>query len=54
MASPGWVVLAATPSSTKLPVITLPNTWPRARNEAASTAPEVIVSSTTSESRIGA
>ena len=33
-----------------LPVITLLNTLPRARNEVASTAPVVSVSSTTSES----
>ena len=36
-----------------LPVITLPNTLPSARKEVASTAPVVIVSTTTSESRIG-
>ena len=36
-----------------LPVITLPNTLPSARNEVASTAPVVRVSSTTSKSRMG-
>ena len=35
-------------------MITLPNTLPRARNEAASTAPVVSVSSTNSESLMDA
>ncbi len=52
-ASAGRAAPAATPSSTMLPVITLPNTLPSARNEVASTAPVVRVSSTTSKSRIG-
>jgi hypothetical protein len=42
---------AAIPSKTRFPVITLPKTLPRARNEAASTAPVVAVSSTTNASR---
>jgi hypothetical protein len=53
-ASSALPVPAATPSSTRLPVITLPKTLPRARNEAASTAPVVSVSSTNSESLMDA
>jgi len=51
--SPAWsasaedCVVAATPSSTRFPVTTLLKTLPRARNETAFTAPEVMVSSTT-------
>ncbi len=45
-------MVAATPSSTKFPVITLLNTLPRARNDTAFTAPAVTVSSTTRESRM--
>jgi hypothetical protein len=45
-------VPAAIPSRTRLPVITLLNTLPSARNDTASTAPVVSVRTTTSVSRI--
>jgi hypothetical protein len=57
-ATPLWTaraappVPAATPSRTRLPVITLLNTLPSARNDTASTAPVVSVRTTTSVSRI--
>ena len=40
-------MVAATPSSTRFPVMTLLKTFPMARNETAFTAPAVMVSSTT-------
>lgn len=56
-ATPLWTARAdrptppAIPSRTRFPVITLLKTLPRARNEAASTAPVVAVRSTTKMSR---
>src|SRR6266480_684069 len=56
-AVPPWIasdddpVAAATPSSTRFPVMTLLNTLPRCRKQDASTAPVVRVSSTSRPSR---
>src|SRR5215469_7688708 len=51
IASDEDVVAAATPSSTRFPVMTLLNTLPRCRKQAASTAPVVRVSRTSRPSR---